>query len=244
MKRIITLTAMFAILITGMLYAEKTDNTGGFGYSTGVIIWNSNVSALNKALSSQGYSGFDQFDYSYGGGGGFLMNNFYIGGWGFGSIYQLQVDNPTSSNYIKKDSGAGGFDLGYLAFNTKNFFVIPTAGFLWGGGVFSVFNALPTSTQFSGLLADPGNITQISYDNYSLSISLQTGIKFGYMGLYIRSGYIFTPITTWSIKGYSGNLTGAPSMSEHSVFVAVGAVFGSMGNDRKYNFKEVREKMK
>ncbi len=241
MKRFVLLLVTVLIVTLGSLSAEERGAFGGFGYSGAVVLWHSDMSGLNSALQSAGYQPLSQFDYAYGGGGGAIINNFYIGGWGYGDVIKLQSDNSTNSNYVKKTYGGGGFDFGYLLLGNDRLIVIPTAGFQWGGNIVEIYNATPTSTTFSGLLANPGNMTTVESNDYSLSLSLQTGIMFGQVGIYTRIGYLFTPVETWEISGYSGNLTGAPSTGIHSVFVSAGVVFGGREKSMHYRMDERKE---
>ena len=84
-------------------------------------------------------------------------------------------------------------------------------------------------------------MTTVESNDYSLSLSLQTGIMFGKIGIYTRIGYLFTPVETWEISGYSGNLTGSPSTGMHSVFVSAGVVFGGKEKSLRYHMNEIKK---
>jgi len=56
MKRILLIMAFLAVLITIVpVFAETNGNSGGFGYTGGVVLWTNDVSSLNSALKSQGF---------------------------------------------------------------------------------------------------------------------------------------------------------------------------------------------
>ncbi len=246
MKRLIILTLVLLITITGIVFSVGLNPTkwsigGGFGY-TGFMVTYRDTSSLNTFLKANGYNSVDAFNYSFGGGGGSIISNFYIGGSGFGSIFSQATDNSSGNTYLKREIGGGGMEFGYVLVHLKNYIFLPTAGYTWGSTTYSIYNTTPTSTDFRTLLTNPSNMSVISNSQFSLDISVFNIIMFKGMGLYLKVGYSFTPVSTWSLKGYSGHITNTPTESPHSVFLSAGLLFGGMKSTEEYNVKIEKKK--
>ncbi len=242
MKRLTILTVVMLSLLAGVTFAEFPGISkwgaigGGFGY-TGFMVTYSDTSTLNSFLKANGYSAIDNFDYSFGGGGGSVINNFYIGGSGFGSILSQTSDNASGNTYLKRETGGGGLEFGYVLLHLKNYLFLPIAGYTWGSTTYKVYNTTATSTDFQTLLTQPGNMSEIKNSKFSLNVALLNIIMFRGMGLYVKLGYSFTPVSTWSLDGYSGHITNTPQESPHSVFISAGLLFGGMKSTKEYNVK-------
>ncbi len=246
MKRLTISTLSLLLIINTVTFSEgskplKWSIGGGFGY-TGFMVAYSDTSSLNTFLKANGYNSVNNLDYSFGGGGGSIISNFYIGGYGFGSILSQTSDNTSANTYLKKEIGGGGFEFGYVLVHSKNYILLPTVGYIWGSTHYSIYNTTPTSTDFRTLLTNPSNMSEISNSKFSLTLSIFNIIMFKGMGLYLKAGYAFTPVSTWALEGYSGHVSNTPTESPHSIFLAAGLLFGGMKSTEEYRVKVEKNK--
>lgn len=122
------------VLFLGCLsvQAQQRAAYGGIGY--GDIGMHSVPNALNTILEAQGLlsgGSFPGLSPGFGGGGFGIINNFIIGGQGFGSFLNNRVYNSTELDY---GLGGGLFTLGYTFVNRNGNFFYPTLG-IGGAGL-------------------------------------------------------------------------------------------------------------
>lgn len=118
---------IFSILCIQGISQQKS--VGGIGYfSTGYQTID--IKDLNSKLKSLGYPEFDKSYTSIGGGGFGVINDFVIGGEGYGLI-SSDLSNQFYQNNLT--AGYGLFDVGYLVYSSDNLIAFPLIGFGAGG---------------------------------------------------------------------------------------------------------------
>src|ERR1041385_7061152 len=123
---------------------------GGFGHFTfsGQQL---NLNNLNGMLNPLGYSSLGNNYLSFGGGGGFVINNFFIGGEG-GSLATGNCANQNSTLSFK--AGCGYFNFGYMIHSTKRSVLYPVVG-IGGGGYTMDVKLKNVDPDFQGQLNKP-----------------------------------------------------------------------------------------
>ncbi len=209
---------------------SKNNLFGGFGYmdySASVL----NYNQINGFLVEKSYNEIKKLQHGIGGGGGFIISNFYIGGQG-GNFFKTQLQN--SNNNLTIEGGFGFFDFGYAICFKKRNTIIPTIGIGGGGYTIKIQNK-QANNDFSEQLASPSGSAefesggmlvqpQILYKCYA-GTNESEGFFIG-----IKTGYRYS-IGNWKPVGNT-SLQNTPSMNMDGFFL--GLVLGG-GSVKKFN---------
>lgn len=231
MKKLLGILVLVSVFGVTKVQAASTVN-GGFG-GFGLVTTYHDYSTINSVLAASGYGTLNPVDFGWGGCGGFIMHNFFIGGYGFGSVTAQKVENTATGNYANVSAGMGGFEFGYVVAHTKILTIIPTIGFTWGGMSLSTFKANSTNSSFNGLLDNPGTYSVISSSTFSINLGVQTLLNFGGVGTVLRLQYVYTPVTTWGATGVV-NVSDAPAPAYHSALLSLGVAFGPVATEEEF----------
>lgn len=206
---------------------------GGFGYFlTG---WQRVfIGELKTAVAEAGYPPISDNFATFGGGGHFVVRDFFIvGGEGGG----LVSGETNQGNYrVAVSGGYGFFDIGAQVYRRGEFRVYPMFGF--GGGGISISITDNRGTSFSDALRNPARSTVLSTGSFLLqgAVGLDYLLNFshepehaGGILVGLRAGYIVNPLGNymgWDSDG--APLASAPADVFHGPYVRL--VIGGGGH--------------
>ncbi len=211
---------------------------GGFWHIGGQVTINPQA-ALNAELDSLGYTGFTGTGYGMTVGGGGLINNLYLGGWGsFDYNNEVAVNNTTQRTLSGATGGRGGFEIGYAVINTPVLHLIPSLSLVWGGYSYN----FTTNMSFTDYVNNPVDWSPgfgLSEFSLGFSVALLAGGK--HSGFLVKAMYLYDlgqemgPVT----------FTSGPAMSPHSVMITCEMYMGGIVNKKEFEMSEhSSEKMK
>jgi hypothetical protein len=225
-KLALVLAVVMVTASVGSVFASSVGLFGGFSYVAFGFHYFPQP-GLSEALSKAGYGNFPDYGMGLTVGGGGVVNNFFIGGWGMWSFNQDHTANESAGKTLSKSPGGrGGFEVGYVVLDKKHFSLIPSFTLVWGGsGVtfstnMSVAEYLENPVEFS-----PG----FGFSEFSLGIGLNSLVKFNSVGFIVKAVYLYTPTMQWDV-GFSNT----PELNKHSVNVSIGTYFGNFGHIDNY----------
>lgn len=175
---------------------KSSKNFGGVGFFTPGIHF-TNTSGLNKSLSDYGIPGFSGTAYSFGGAGGGIMNNFYIGGEGHGMDF---VPGKNNKYNTELSSGYGLLNVGYIIYAKKSFVLYPILGIGSGGNTLKIQSVTEPNDDFEEILSSNNTTLKSSYFMINAAINGDFFIGKGRSGLAIgwSLGYFFSlPKSHW-----------------------------------------------
>ncbi len=156
---------IFAVLIENESISQ-TKYFGGFGYlSTGYQ--NIDIKNLNAQLKIHNFPELDKKFVAMGGGGFGIMNNFVLGGEGFGLIGSEKSNQDYN---ISLFGGYGLFDLGYVLYSENGLTIFPLIGF-GGGGIDITINEKKL-VNFDDVLSNPKRGSNLSVGGLILNIGM------------------------------------------------------------------------
>ncbi len=218
---------------TGFYYTqnkEKVKNQiyGGFGYMSysGAYL---NQASFNSAISAKNYTTLNPFQHGFGGGGGFCINNIYLGGEG-GGFVKNKLFNQTNNMTI--ESGYGFFNLGYVYSIKKRSFITPLIGIGTGGYVINIKDKTSISS-FEDQISRPSNVSEMECGGlllqakfayqYFISANHSSGLFFG-----IMAGYRYNP-ANWTMK-INNQAVNGPQLNMNGIHLSIILGGGSLTN--------------
>ncbi len=172
------------------------------------------IDDLNTRLKNKNYPEFEDRFFSMGGGGVGIVHRLMIGGEGHGMINK----SITSGDYdVSLAAGSGFFDIGYIAYATRGFFIYPMLGIGGGGMTLKMINT-SGDPSFDDILTNPSRMVILTAGGLLLDLSLGMNFVFskatneysggGFM-FGVRVGYTFTPVKDdWRLEEMK--ITGGP----------------------------------
>jgi len=204
-----------------LLLLSISGGMGGFSYfSVGY-----DAQTLNQAFAGK-IEGFPSSGWGSGGGGFAIINNFLIGGFGFGSSMHAEGD----SLFAEVSCGGGFFEVGYIYPFWKLFGMVELG---IGGIGTDIFMHEPLGdASFDEVLDDPGRTTRISAGGIGFMGGAGLIVKLSpFCFLSLRGMYIYSPSQPdWRFEDGS-NCTGGPDMNPSSWVLSVGIMFGGVGEE-------------
>jgi hypothetical protein len=203
--------------------------SGGFGHFTfsGQQL---NLNNLNGMLNTLGFNSLSNNYLSFGGGGGFVFNNFFIGGEG-GSLATSNTSNLNSTLSFK--AGCGYFNFGYIVHSTKRSVLYPIVG-VGGGGYTMNVNSKNVNSNFQDQLNTPNGGATLQ--GGGLMINSQLCYQYFFVGhekeglfLGLKAGYRYCP-TTWKMSVNGSHVNNAPGLNMNGAYVSIILGGGSLTN--------------
>lgn len=231
MKRV----AFSLVLLCLASSAIPAEAWGGFGYVMAGILASDPFfegGNANEVLSDHGYERLSPYDFMFGGGGGALLDNWFFGGWGGGTIFPQSVQDTASDTVLTATYGWGGMEGGYYI-GMGPVGIVPTLSLMWGGYSFTMIRQ-PGLVSFEELLDDPRYGVTVETSEFSLGVGATVLFSRGIWGIIGKAMYYYTPVRSWSISGgpsYSYPLSEVPDLGDHKVFLGVGFVWGGWTTD-------------
>ena len=192
---------------------------GCFGPTVGIV----NFSGLDDALATGGISQkLGSTQWGFGGAGFALIDRVVIGGGGWGSSQTVGSDSLRATVEI----AGGEFDLGYQVFSMEHLLLAPVLGIGGGGYTIELQKLSEGPLSFGELLENPGRTSKVSFSGLTLSPQLMVTVPISFVGLQLRGGYNYTPVTPeWKLEGGS-TLSEGPAIAKGMPFVTLNVVFG------------------
>jgi len=226
MKSFLTVVCFVAALAAPAHAARQT--RGGFGWF-GPYVAAVNFDGLNAAFANAGITGkLESMHWMLGGGGYALVDGVVIGGSGWGGTQTVASDSLRA----RVEIGGGAFELGYSVLSMKHLRVAPVLGIGGGGYTIELQKLTPAVGSFGDLLKNPGRTATVSYSSFQLSPQLMITMPISFVGVQLKGGYIYSPMTPeWELKD-EGNLNLGPSVAKGTPYASLDVVFGAAGGDR------------
>lgn len=196
---------------------------GGAGYfGPGFLFFD--YAPINRVLSNHRLSSLNKRQFAFGGGGWGQVGRVRIGGYGIGG--SQSVSNDTLD--VEVSYGAGFFELGYTLAKDKNFMFTPLFG-IGGGGIsmkITPSTLLYHPVNLDDVLNMPGGIAKVSKGGFTLYPGLAIDIPFGFAGISLKGGYMWTPMSSsWTIEELNRKIAG-PDFELKGPFASVNIMFG------------------
>jgi hypothetical protein len=195
--------------------------SGGFGHFS-FTEQTLNLSALNGYLKEEGYNQINPAQFSWGGGGNFVISNFLIGGEGAGFMNSRVSSNLNSISFT---GGYGTFNLGYIVHSGKRSILYPMLGA--GGGEFTMLisQKMNSNADFKDQLSTPAGSAQMQAGGLILQAQLAWQYTFygeGKSGFLIgvKSGYRYCP-NTWKLNVNGSALSNSPGINMNGAYVTL-----------------------
>ncbi len=237
MKKITTSVA-FLILAFSIKAQEIQKNStvqtmGGGGFTIGY--GHMDVSKLHVFVPSN-IKKFKNDHLLVGGTGHAFIDNFVIGGSGFGIIGDVI---KTDSAKINLGGGLGTFDFGYLILNKEKVKIYPMIGI--GGAGFGLQIAKNRSISANNIANEPGQEININKGGFVADVSLNLNFipalqydeknnSYGGFMTGLKIGYVYSlPSSDWLFSG--GDVTGGPDFGLNMFYLKL--VVGGLGYEKK-----------
>lgn len=175
---------------------------------------------LNTYLSAHNLDTIDNQQFVFGGGGWGQGKRVRFGGFGMGG--GKVVTNDTVS--VEIGYGFGIFEIGYAVVNTKHFILTPQIG-LGGYGVGLTIKLKNPRTDLHDLFFLPTGKAEVSKGGLTLLPSLVIDIPISKIGLHLKGGYLYTPLSSGWQQNDFGTISG-PDLKLNGTFVTMGILFG------------------
>jgi len=220
MKRHVTSLLLIALLAASAVAAAPVNGGFGcFGPTIGIVDFSGMDSAFATGSITQKLG---SMQWGFGGAGFALINRVVIGGSGWGSSQTVGSDSLRATVEI----AGGEFDLGYQVFSMKHLLVAPVLGIGGGGYTIELQKLSEGPLSFGQLLQNPGRTSKVSFSGLTLSPQLMVTVPISFVGLQLRGGYCYTPMTPeWGLEGGS-TLSSGPTISKGMPFATLNVVFG------------------
>lgn len=201
------------------------NRSGGAGYfGPGFVSFD--FAPINLILNNHRLGSLNNTHWTFGGGGYGQIERIRIGGFGTGGAQS--VSNDTFD--IEVGFGAGFFELGYSIVQTNHFMLTPLLGI--GGGGLSL-KRTPTlilyrPVNFDDILSSAGGVAKVSKGGFALSPGLAIDIPFGFTGISIKGGYMWTVLSSsWMDEDIGGKING-PKFNLNGVYCSLNVMFGGI----------------
>ena len=194
---------------------------GGFGYFT-FGYYSANISPLNDVLIANGFDAMSRGFIMRGGNGYGLIGRILIGGGGFG----LGENSTRKGNtVIRISGGGGGFELGYLLFKRKNFFLFPKV--TMGGGGWSLTISSTDPVDFDNALYGTYREVNLGGGSYLMGIGVLTLYRYGGLVFTFSIGYNYTG--NFYLDGRDYSVRNSPRMNLGGLYMGIGFGGGYIG---------------
>jgi len=227
MKRhTLSLTLIALLAATAVAAPPLNGGFGCFGPTVGLV----NFSGLDDALATGGISQkLGSMQWGFGGAGFALIDRVVIGGSGWGSSQTVGSDSLRATVQI----AGGEFDLGYQVFSIKHLLIAPVLGIGGGGYTIELQKLSGAPLTFGQLLQEPGRTSTVSFSDLTLSPQLMVTVPISFVGVQLRGGYCYTPMTPeWALQGGS-KLSSGPAIAKGMPFATLNVVFGAFEGGRR-----------
>ena len=210
-----------------------------FGFSTDQVkkggLWHFGLSGfyspqaeLNKKFTQLGYKDLNDLGIGMTFGGGGLIHDFFIGGWGsFDFNSTKSINTNTSKTLFSDGGGRGGVEFGYYINLFEELSIIPSISLIWGGRDYS----FSTNVDFTAYLQNPSDFgPSFGINHMSVGAGLSTIININnFSGVMLRVYYLY------SLQNSFGSPTflNTPKMNEHSVTASIEFTFQSDHKSKK-----------
>ncbi|MBS4016522.1 MAG: PDZ domain-containing protein [Candidatus Latescibacteria bacterium] len=175
---------------------------------------------LNALFANQGFDAINSRQFTFGGGGWGQTGRVRLGGHGMGGGQTLVNDSVS----VEVGYGVGFFEIGYSLINAKHFIFTPMLG-IGGGGLGMKIIARYPPASIDSLLSYPGGQSQVSMGGLAMYPGLAIDIPISFVGLSLKGGYIWSPISSgWIHEGF-GAIRG-PDINLSGPFASFGIMFG------------------
>ncbi len=226
MKKTMFAGAIVLLLVT-LGQAQPREFFGGF-WHMGAQVYLNPQAQLNQSLESLGYSGFTGTGYGFTFGGGWLVKNIYMGGWGswdFNS--QVAVNNTAQRTLTGGTGGRGGFEFGYAIVNTPSLHLIPSISLVWGGSGYT-FTTNMTFTQYVNNPVDFSPGIDLSHFSLGIGVNLLAGGK--------NAGFMLKALYLYNLAAQLGpvNFQASPTLNQHNVMISTEVYFGEIAPKKVY----------
>ncbi len=224
---------LLAVLLASTAIAAKPVN-GGFG-CFGPTVTFIDASGLNAAFAPHGMTELGSLQWGFGGAGYALIDRIVIGGSGWGSSQTVASDSLRARVSIS----GGEFDLGYSLISIPHLIVAPVLGIGGDGYTIELQNLTGDVPNFGQLLLKPGRTSTVSFSSFSLAPQLMVVVPVSFVGLQIRGGYAYLPMTPeWELAD-GGKLLNGPTVGKGMPFASLNVVFGGFESDsRRHKVKK------
>jgi len=209
--------------IAGSALGANTMRGGFAGFGPTVLF--GDFSGLNDAFARQGMDKLHSTHWTMGGSAFGVHDRIVIGGGGWGGAQTVSSESLAAEVTI----AGGEFDIGYCVIKHEHLLVAPVLGI--GGTVYGI-GLTPVGDDVSSLdrlLQHPGRTSSASSAALHLSPQLMVTVPISFVGLQLRGGYQYQPLSSawWLSDG--GRLLEGPSMAKGTPFAALSIVFGATG---------------
>lgn len=220
MKRHLGLIVL-ALAATAVAAPPINGGFGCFGPTVGIV----DFGGLNSAFQEGGEplkQEPNSLQWGFGGAGFALIDRVVIGGSGWGSSQTVGSENLRATVQI----AGGEFDLGYQVYSLKHLLIAPVLGIGGGGYTIELQDTSGAPSNFNQLLKNPGRTSKVSFSGLTLSPQLMVTVPISFIGVQLRGGYCYTPVTPeWGLEGGS-RLSSGPAISKGMPFATLNVVFG------------------
>ena len=229
---IITVWALLSfVYANAQQVADKKTHMGGGGFTIGY--GNMDISKL-QVFTPPSTSKLTNDMMVIGGTGHAFLNNFVIGGSGFGIVGDVTKNDSVR---VSASGGIGTFDFGYLVVNKAKLKVFPLLGI--GGGGFGVQMTKTKNLSASQVSDNPSQEININQGGLVADISINMNLipnmeydekskSYGGFMTGLKVGYVYSlPRTDWRYSG--GEISGGPRFGMNMMYVKL--IIGGFGSD-------------
>jgi len=197
--------------------------SGGFG-NFNFTAQSINIGGLNNMLSGSGYGQINPLQFSWGGGGNFVIKNFMIGGEGAG-FFGASTSN--ANNSINFTGGYGQFNVGYMISTGKHSVLYPMIG-AGGAGFSFLINQKNTKNSFYDQINSPTG--SLAMDAGGLILNAHLAYQYFFCGhatqgffAGFKAGYTYSP-NSWKLNIGRNELNDSPLINMNGFYATV--IFG------------------
>ncbi len=215
---------------TNVLARKPRVMSGGFG-GFGPTVAFVNFRGLNDELGKKDIDNLNSLHWMMGGGGYAFIDRIVIGGSGWGGSQSVSSD----SLRVRVNIEGGQFEAGYSLVTMRHFVATPMLGIGGSGYTVTIRHLLGDICNFGELLESPGYTSGISFSEFTLTPEIVITIPVRFIGLQLKTGYAYTPVSPeWKLADGS-NLIRGPEVAEGNPFVTFNILFGGLGKGRSRN---------
>jgi hypothetical protein len=210
---------VLALAATAVAAPPFNGGFGCFGPTIGIV----DFSGLDDALATGGINQkLGSMQWGFGGGGYAIIDRVIIGGSGWGGSQTVGSENLRATVELS----GGEFDLGYQVYSLKHLLIAPVLGIGGSGYTIELQKLSEGPLTFGQLLEDPGRTSKVSFSGLTLSPQLMVTVPISFVGVQLRGGYCYTPMSPeWTLEGGS-KLSSGPTISKGMPFASLNVVFG------------------
>ena len=224
----VLLAAVCAVVLAAPAWAAP-ESGGGFGWF-GPYVGFADFTGLNDAFAGAGITTkLEPMHWMMGGGGHGLIGRILIGGSGWGGEQTV----ASESLRARVELGGAEFDVGYAVLEMEHVILAPVLGIGGGGYTIELERINQPMGSFEELLRNPGRTSAVSMSSFLLAPQLVVTVPVKFVGLQLRGGYIYSPMSPeWELKG-GGNLNLGPKIAKGMPFASLNVAFGGFGSSRR-----------